>query len=115
VNHPLFDRTEVGVIRFTRRIASQCPRDGQWIPDWVICDTIANGSRRRVARRGTRGGTVVRFERTFAGAAGEGEITVRVLGELTRKGCFALQLLLPARIPKKIWKDSGFLNRAGSK
>jgi hypothetical protein len=115
VNHPLFDRTEVGVIRFTRRIASQCSRDGRGLPDWIVCDTIANGSRRRVARRGTRGGTIVRFERIFAAAAGDAEITVRVLGELTRKGCFALQLLLPTRIPKKIWEESGFLNRAGSK
>jgi hypothetical protein len=115
VNHPLFDRTDVGVIRFTRRIASQCSCDARQIPDWVVCDTIANGLRRRVARRGTRGGTVVRFERTFSGASGDAEIIVRVLGELTRKGCFALQLHLPARIPKKIWKDSGFLNRAGSK
>jgi hypothetical protein len=115
VNQPLFDRIEIGVIRFTRRIASQCSRDGRRIPDWVVCDTIANGSRRRGARRGTRGGPIVRFERTFAAGAGDAAITVRVLGELTRKGCFALQLLLPARIPKKIWKDSGFLNRAGSK
>lgn len=115
VTQPLFDRTEIGVIRFTRRIARQCFQNRPRIPDWVVCDTIANGTRRRVVRRGTRGGTVIRFERTFSGAAGKAKITLRVLGELTRGGCFALQLLLPARIPRKIWDDSGFLNRAGSK
>jgi hypothetical protein len=80
-----------------------------------VCDAIANGMRRRVKRRGTRGGVVIRFERTIGDAARDGLFTVRVLGELTRKGCFALQLVLPARIPKKIWENSGFLNRAGSK
>jgi hypothetical protein len=112
---PLFDKTEIGVIRFTRRIARQCSRKGSRIPDWVVCDTIANGARRRRVRRETRGGTVVWFEKAFPGHSGKAPVTVRVLGELTRGGCFALQLLLPARIPRKIWDDSGFLNRAGSK
>jgi hypothetical protein len=115
VPQPLFASAEIGVIRFTRRIAAQCSRRGSRIPDWVVCDAIANGARRRVRRRGTRGGVIIRFERTIEGAAGDGIFTVRVLGELTRQGCFALQLVLPARIPKKIWDNSGFLNRAGSK
>jgi hypothetical protein len=115
VTKPLFDSTEIGVIRFTRRIAAQCSRRGSRIPDWVVCDAIANGARRRVRRQGTRGGIVIRFERTIPDASGEGVFTLRVLGELTRKGCFALQAILPARMPKKIWDNSGFLNRAGSK
>jgi hypothetical protein len=88
---------------------------GSRIPDWVVCDTIANGVRRRTRHRGSRGGTVIRFERTFTGAAGEASATIRVLGELTRGGCFALELLSPARIPEEIWDNSGFLNRACSK
>jgi hypothetical protein len=58
---------------------------------------------------------VIRFERTYAGGRRDARATVRVLGELTRKGCFALQLLFPARVRKKIWDFPGFLNRAGSK
>jgi hypothetical protein len=106
---------EIGVIRFTRRISAQCSPKGARVPDWVVCDTIANGARRRVGRRGPRGGALFRFAKTFGDGANGGVFTVRVLGELTRKGCFALQLLSPSRIPKKIWDNSGFLNRAGSK
>jgi hypothetical protein len=115
VNPPLFDSTRTGVIRFTRRIARQCSPGGSGIPDWVVCDAIANGSRRRTGRRGTRGGTVIRFERTFPGGPESAGITVRVLGELTREGCFALQLLFPAGTRRKIWDDSGFFNRSASK
>jgi hypothetical protein len=70
------------------------------VPDWVVCDTVANGARRRLGRRGTRGGILVTFERWFAGPGGRYS-AVRVLGELTRSGCFALQLILPARSRKK--------------
>jgi hypothetical protein len=115
VNPPLFDTKEVGVIRFTRRIARQCSKRGSRIPDWVVCDAIANGSRRRTGRRGVHGGTIVRFERTFPGDPNVGEANVQVLGELTRDGCFALQLLFRARVRKKIWDNSGLLNRSGSK
>jgi hypothetical protein len=88
--------------------------------EWVVCDTIANGSRRSMGRRGAGGGAVVRFERTFP-LVFRGEIppgarkaTVAVLAELARDGCVALRLLAPAG-GAKIWNELGFLNRAGSK
>jgi hypothetical protein len=115
VSPPLSNKTEIGVIRFTRRIARQCCPSRSGIPDWAVCDAIANGSRLRVGRRGTRGGTVFRFERTYPGARGGAGSTLHVLAELTPKGCFALQLLFPSRIRRKIWDVSGFLNRTGSK
>ena len=109
---PLFDKAKIGVIRFTRRIASQCSRPGSRIPDWIVCDTIANGSRRRIGRRGTRGGTLIRFERTHQGGRAATGTTVVVLGELTRDGCHALRLLSPKHSRPKIWDNSGLLNRA---
>ena len=112
---PLFDKAKIGAIRFTRRIARQCSRAGSCIPDWVVCDAIANGSRRRLGRRGTRGGTLIRFERTHPGGWSGSCATVVVLGELTRDGCHALQLLSPRRARRKIWDNSGLLNRAYSK
>jgi hypothetical protein len=112
VTRPLFDKATIGVIRFTRRIARQCSRAGSRVPDWVVCDTIANGSRLRVGRRGTRGGTVIRFERTYRGGRVGVGTAVVVLGELTRDGCHALQLLSPRRTRRKIWDSSGLLNRA---
>lgn len=115
VSPPLFDKANPGVIRFTRRIARQCSPGGSRIPDWVVCDTIANGSRHRAGRRGARGGTIIRFERAFPGGPRGAATTVQVLGELTRDGCVALQLLFPGRIRRKIWDESGFLNRSGSK
>lgn len=115
MTQPHLDQTEISVIRFTRRLTGQCPRQRSRLFDWVVCDTIVNGARFRVGRRGTRRGIVVRFERTFPGARPDQDAIVQVLGELTRGGCFALQLLLPARNAGKIWDNSGFLNRAGSK
>jgi hypothetical protein len=115
VNPPLFDSTRIGVILFTRRIARQCSSGLRGVPDWAVCDTIANGSRRRTGRRGTRGGTVIRFERTFPGGPKTAGTTVRVLGELTREGCFALQLVFPAKSRRKIWDNLGFFNRPASK
>ncbi len=115
VSPPPSNATDIAVVRFTRRIARQCSPGRSGIPDWAVCDTLANGKRLRVARRGTRGGTVFRFERTYPGGRGGAGTTLCVLGELTRQGCFALQLLSPRRIPRKIWEDSGFFNRAGPK
>jgi hypothetical protein len=112
VTPPLFDKAKVGVIRFTRRIARQCSHAGRGIPDWVVCDAIANGARRRIGRRGTRGGTLIRFERTYPGGRAASGATVAVLGELTRDGCHALQLLSPKRARRKFWDNSGLLNRA---
>jgi hypothetical protein len=108
-------RIEISVIHFTKRVARRCSRPGSQVPDWVVCDAVAHGSRTSVGRRGAQGGRLIRFERTFSGTQGGEAFTVRVLGELTEAGCFALKLLLPARIPEKIWDKSGFLNRAGSK
>lgn len=108
------------VIRFTRRIARQCALKGSRLPDWVVCDTIANGSRQPAGGRGIRGGAVVRFEKAYPrdlrrkAPHGDRRRTVAVLGELTRNGCFALQLLLPRGGREIIWNDLGFLNRAGS-
>jgi hypothetical protein len=99
-------------IRFTRRIARQCSPKGLRVPDWVVCDTIANGSRRAAGRRGARGGQVIRFERTYPAGVpadalpGAFRGTVAVLCELTRGCCFALRLLAPAKGGKKtglIW------------
>jgi hypothetical protein len=90
-------------IRFTRRIARQCSRWGVRVPEWVVCDTIANGSRKRMRRRGAFGGPVFRFERSYPleihGKASPGSFKgkVSVLGELTRRGCFALRILSPAK------------------
>lgn len=108
-------RPLIRVVRFTAPFAQQCGRAGIDLPDWVGCDTIANGSRRPTGRRGVHGGAIVRFEKIFPGARqGSGKSTVAVLGEVTPLVCYALRLLRPAR-PGKIWADSGFLNRAGPK
>jgi hypothetical protein len=110
----------IQVIRFSRRIALQCSSGDSRLADWVVCDTIVNGSRRLAGRRGRNGGEIVRFERTFSPAArggtlpGAADATVAVLGELARDGCIALRVLAPAG-GAKIWDEVGFLNRAGSK
>lgn len=73
------------------------------MPDWVVCDTIANGSRTVALQRGSMGGKIVRFERSYSAGgpfgprAGSFRGTVAVLGELTRRGCFALCLLTPSK------------------
>ncbi|HEY4988531.1 MAG TPA: hypothetical protein VII09_01935, partial [Opitutaceae bacterium] len=110
-----FEPTDVGVIRFTRRIARQCARGQPPIPDWVVCDAIANGRRRRAGRQGTRGGVIFLFTKAYPDGCGSRKssgATVRVLGEVMGKACFALQLLSPPADPGKIWDNSGFLNRA---
>jgi hypothetical protein len=104
------------VIRFTPQIARQCGPPAASFPDWVVCDTISNGSRRPLRRPGPHGGTVVRFTRTFApasttGATSRPRITVRVLGEMTPQGCFALRILASARTTAELWSPSGFFNR----
>ena len=99
-------------IRFSRRIAGQCSRWGVRVPEWVVCDTIANGSRTGTDRKGSLGGQVIRFERSYPlemrGMARQGTFRGRVvvLGELVRRACFALRLLSPAKGGKKtgrIW------------
>jgi hypothetical protein len=92
----------VEVIRFTRRIARQCARAGSRVPDWMVCDTIANGARRALRGLGSRGGTVLLFTRTYRAGTRKGTGSrVSVLGELTPRGCFALQLISPAKGGKK--------------
>jgi hypothetical protein len=110
----------ISVIRFTPEIARQCHPHGPCFPDWVVCDTIASGSRRPSGRPGTRGGMVVRFMKTFApsstsGATGRRGITVRVLGEMTPRGCYALRVLASAATCRELWRPLGFFNRADSK
>jgi hypothetical protein len=104
------------VIRFTPEMARQCGSPGSSFPDWVVCDTISNGSRRPLLRPGPRGGTVVRFTKTFArasttGATSRRRITVRVLGEMTPQGCFALRILASAKTCAELWSPPGFFNR----
>jgi hypothetical protein len=85
------------------------------VPDWVVCDTIANGSRHPVRPRGARGGRVTWFEKSFPGGPDEAAVTVRVLGEVTRNACFAVRLIAPLPPREKNWDNSRFLNRAASK
>jgi len=110
----------VRVIRFSSRIARQFAREDARLADRVVCDTIANGSRRPTGRLGALGGPILRFEKTFPRVAGGGaspgarSTAVAVLGELLGHGCVALRLLRPA-VGGKNWEDLGFLIRAGSK
>ncbi|HXQ79955.1 MAG TPA: hypothetical protein VN775_01495 [Opitutaceae bacterium] len=114
-------KTAIRVIRFTSQVARQCALVDGRMADWAVCETIANGSRRPLGRRGARGATIIRFEKTFsnpsAGTAppGSRQVTVAVLGELLGRGCTALRLISPAAGRGKIWGDLGFFNRAGSK
>jgi hypothetical protein len=99
-------------IRFTTRIARQCAGRRGCVPERVVCDTIANGTRTIVEPVGARGGKIVLFKRNYSadmpgnaspnGFRGE----VVVLGELTWQCCFALLLVKPLKRPKKtreIW------------
>jgi len=108
-------KSAIRVIRFTELLAAQCACGGSPGPDRVVCDTIANGSRRATGRRGGLGGAIILFEKDFPrmGPAVQGA-RVAVLGEVTRRCCFALGLRRGSR-PEKIWSDLGFLNRSGSK
>lgn len=89
----------IRVVHFTRRFARQCARQGRRLIDMAVCDTLANGSRRVVERRGSRGGPVILFEARHPGKGARP--AVRVLGELTRDGCVALLLLSPLLPAKK--------------
>jgi hypothetical protein len=100
-------RAAISVIRFSRRIAGQCSAKGSPLPDWVVCDTIANGTRFLLGRRGPCGGALVRFERTFAPGRADGPRpasgpTVQVLCEVAGASCVALQLLSDVRPGKKL-------------
>lgn len=100
-------RAAISVIRFSRRIAGQCSANGSALPDWVVCDTIANGTRFPLGRRGPCGGMLVRFERTYAPGSANGPRraaapTVRVLCEVAGASCVALQLLSDVRSGKKL-------------
>jgi hypothetical protein len=111
----------IRTVRFTPRIARQCSQGNARAADRAVCETIANGSRRNTRRRGSSGGRIVRFERTFPmlGLGGPSSRArtqrVIVLGEMVPDGCIALELISPASGLSEIWDDLGFLNRAGSK
>jgi hypothetical protein len=100
-------RTDITVIRFSRHLARQCAAVGSRLPDRIVCDTIANGSRFATGRRGPGAGAVFRFERTFGpgltgvGRPGAGP-TVRVLAEVAGGGCVALRLLPGSGLGKKL-------------
>jgi hypothetical protein len=102
-------------------MAQQCRQGDGRLADWVVCETIANGSRRPAGRLGGRGGLLVRFEKTFPRVGGRKvppgarAATVAVLGEMVGRDCVAIRLLSPAAGLDKIWEYSGFLNRSGSK
>lgn len=107
MSKPKARHTAITVIRFSRFIARQCSAGGSPVPDWVVCDTIANGERFPTRRRGPCGGAVVRFERTFGPGAPEGSRrasgpAVRVLAEVDGGACVALRLLLGAGSGKKL-------------
>ena len=101
-------------IRFTPRITRQCAAHGGRLPEWVVCDTIANGTRAIVEPIGIRGGKIVLFKRKYPadmpgnalpnGFRGE----VAVLGEVTWQCCFALLLLKPLKRPKKTRENWDF-------
>jgi hypothetical protein len=101
-------------IHFGPFIARQCAREGCQVPEWLVCDTIANGTRRVVEESGAHGGKVVLFTRDYADIVLEnappspfrGEVTV--LGELTWHCCFALMLLKPRTRRKKTGKNRDF-------
>jgi len=110
----------IRIIRFSRRVAERCRAPGAALPDWVVCDAIANGTREAVGRRGTRGGVLIRFEKTFAPAVAAGvlvapSLRVRVLAEITPRECLALQVLAPAVRRQRISEFRGFLHRPGPK
>jgi hypothetical protein len=93
----------------------QCARGGGRGPDRVVCDAIANGSRRSTGRRGRLGGPIVLFEKTFPGKGNRASgARVAVLCEVTPRCCFALGLESGVR-PEEIWDELGFLIRARSK
>lgn len=97
----------IRVVRFTRRFARQCALKGRRLCDRDACDAIANGSRRVVRRRGSRGGPVILFEGKVR-APGAGAGPVRVLAELTRGGCVALAVVPPGPGAEKSLKYRDF-------
>jgi hypothetical protein len=102
-------------IRFTARIASQCAHGQPGLPDRIVCDTIANGSRNPTGRRGIHGGPIVLFKKAFPGDPPRARnVSVSVLGEITPQGCYAIGMPAGSR-PRKIWENLGFFNRAVSK
>jgi len=110
----------IRVIRFSRRVADRCRAPGAVLPDWVVCDAIANGAREAIGRRGAQGGILVRFEKSFSAAVAAGVLVapalkVRVLAEITPRECLALQILAPAVGRQKISEFRGFLHRSGPK
>jgi hypothetical protein len=100
---------EIRVIHFTRRLERQCRLARPRVTELSVCDAIANGTRQAGGGRGTRGGILVRFKGLPApesSPTGRLRSGLMVLAEVTPLGCFALQLLAPARGGEKsgmIW------------
>jgi len=104
----------IRTIRFSRGVAARSAE----LPDWVLCDAIANGRREVLGTRGAHGGALIRFERAFAQRINGlklPEIRVRVLAEVTRRECVALRVLAPAAGRRKNSDLPGFLHRPGLK
>lgn len=91
----------IRTVQVTRTLALQCPAGSAGVFDWMVCDTIANGTRRGTRRRGPSGGPVFRFERTLPAAFGVPGVFA-VLGEVRADACLALCLAPPRRIRKKL-------------
>ncbi len=92
--------TPVRSILFSRELAGQCPAGGSGVFDWMVCDTVANGSRRLAEGLGPAGGPLTCFERALPPSFGV-EGLFCVIGELSGDTCLALSLG-PAAAPKKL-------------
>jgi hypothetical protein len=101
-------RNPITVIQFSRRLARQCRARGRHVPDWVVCDAIVNGSRRRMPGKGAR----YLFERAYT--ARSRLLVVRVLGTVKGPTCLATGLAAPVPGDKN-FETIGFLNRSVSK
>lgn len=98
----------IRVIHFTDLVSRQCSRSGRRDADRLVCDAIANGSRRTVEPRGARGGPVILFEGAGRGLKRGCSQRIRVLGELTQGGCVALLLVSRLKRAKKSPKNRDF-------
>jgi len=99
-------------IRFSRSVADRCRRPGAELPDWLVCDAIANGRRERRGR-----GAWIRCERAYPAAEGQNlpEIRVCVWVEPGRREWVARRILAPRPADQKNSAAGGFLHRPGPK
>jgi hypothetical protein len=99
------DSPPVRTIRFSRRVEDACAPAGP-LPEWAVCDAIANGDRKQLQGRGPSGGKLLRFRRAYPGARTGGPALVVVLGEVDGGCCLALQASV--RRPGKICAGPDF-------